>query len=257
MSERTSYPPGTPCWVDLMTPDLQDALRFYGGLFGWELEDAGEEAGHYHQALVRGKRVTGIGPTQPGGPPMAVWTVYLSGRDVDEHARAISGAGGTVIAEPFDVMRLGRMLTAQDPTGATFGIWEPQLRFGSELVNENAAPVWNELLTRDTASAMSFYGAVFDYAFDEIPDTGAYQMMKVGGRVVGGMWQVGDEMPPDAPPLWMNYFHLDDVDAGFDRARELGGTLLSEPRDSAYGRMAPVRDPQGGVFSLIRGVIQE
>jgi predicted enzyme related to lactoylglutathione lyase len=238
MSERTGYAPGTPCWVDLATPDLQDALRFYGGLFGWELEDAGAEAGHYHQALVRGKRVAGIGPTQPGGPPMAVWTTYLSGSDVDRHAPAISAAGGTVIVEPFDVLGLGRMLMAQDPTGATFGIWEPQLQFGAELVNENAAMVWNELLTRDIATAMRFYGEIFDYTFEEIPESGGYQMMKVEGRVCGGMWQMGDEMPPNVPPLWMNYFHLDDVDAGFDRAREHGGELITEPRDSPYGRLA-------------------
>ena len=71
MSERTSYEPGTPSWVDLSTPDLEAALRFYGGLFGWEFEDAGEEAGHYHQALIGGKRVAGVGPAQPGGPPTA------------------------------------------------------------------------------------------------------------------------------------------------------------------------------------------
>jgi len=124
-------------------------------------------------------------------------------------------------------------------------------------VNENAAPVWNELLTRDIDAAMRFYAEIFDYEFDEIPETGGYRMLKVGGRVVGGMWQMGEEMPADAPPMWLNYFHLDDVDAGFDRVRALGGALVREPHDSAYGRMAPVRDPQGAVFSLIRGVIQE
>ena len=66
MAERSSYAPGTPSWVDLTTPDLEAALRFYGGLFGWEFEDAGEAAGHYHQALLRGKRVAGIGPNPPG-----------------------------------------------------------------------------------------------------------------------------------------------------------------------------------------------
>ena len=65
MPERTSYDPGTPSWVDLTTTDLEGALRFYGDVFGWEFEDMGEEAGHYHQARLRGKRVAGIGPTQP------------------------------------------------------------------------------------------------------------------------------------------------------------------------------------------------
>ena len=86
MPERDGYDPGTPSWVDLTTPDLEGALRFYGGVFGWEFEDAGPEAGHYHQALVRGRRVAGLGPAQPGGPPVAYWTTYLSGTDVDAHA---------------------------------------------------------------------------------------------------------------------------------------------------------------------------
>jgi predicted enzyme related to lactoylglutathione lyase len=36
MSERTSYTPSTPCWIDLSTPDIEAAAEFYGGLFGWE-----------------------------------------------------------------------------------------------------------------------------------------------------------------------------------------------------------------------------
>ena len=110
MAERTSYEPGTPSWVDLTTPDLEASLRFYGELFGWEFEDAGEEAGHYHQALLRGKRVAGIGPNPPGSPPMTFWSTYFSGSDVDAHAKAITEAGGTVSFGPTDVMDQGRML---------------------------------------------------------------------------------------------------------------------------------------------------
>jgi uncharacterized protein len=253
MSERTSYDPGTPSWVDLSTPDLEGALRFYGGLFGWELQDAGEEAGHYHQALVRGKRVAGLGPAQAGGPPMAFWTTYLSGTDVDAHAAAVRDAGGRVVVDPLDVMGLGRMIVGQDPGGATFGIWQPGLHTGAELVNENATMTWNELLTRDLDSATRFYGSIFDYEFEDLPEGPGYKLMKVGGTVVGGIWDMSGQMPADMPPSWTAYFHLDDVDAGFERARELGGEVLGEPMDSPYGRWAPVRDPQGGVFRLIRG----
>jgi predicted enzyme related to lactoylglutathione lyase len=43
----------------------------------------------------------------------------------------------------------------------------------------------------------------------------------------------------------------DEVDAGFDKARELGGELVGEVTDSQFGRYARVRDPQGAVFGLI------
>jgi uncharacterized protein len=255
MAERDGYDPGTPSWVDLTTPDLEDALRFYGGLFGWEFEDAGEEAGHYHMATVRGKRVAGIGPAQPGSPPMAYWTTYLTGTDVEEHAKAIGDAGGTVMFGPLDVMDAGRMLVASDPEGAAFGVWQPQAHTGAQLVNENAAYTWSERMTRDLEGTKRFYNAVFGIEFENLPDTppDAYQVLKVGANVVGGIFAMPDDVPAEAPPHWLTYFWLDDVDAGFERARELGGQLLREPVDSPYGRYAPVQDPQGGTFCLIRG----
>src|SRR5262245_43901458 len=186
MSERTSYAPGVPNWVDLTTPDLDAALRFYGGVLGWTFEDAGEEAGHYHQAFVNGKRVAGIGPTQPGGPPMAVWTTYLAGDDVNAHAAAIKAAGGQVVVEPMEIFDPGKMRVGQDNAGAMFGSWEPLAHHGSELVNENAAPTWNEALTRDLDAGKRFYGSLFDYEFDDLPEM-SYAMLKIGGNVVAGI----------------------------------------------------------------------
>ena len=38
MSERTSYAPGTPSWVDMGSPDPAAAAAFYGALFGWTVD---------------------------------------------------------------------------------------------------------------------------------------------------------------------------------------------------------------------------
>jgi uncharacterized protein len=255
LAERERYDPGTPSWVDLTTPDLDDALRFYGGLFGWEFEDAGEDAGHYHMALVRGQRVAGLGPTQPGSPPAAYWMTYLTGSDVEADASAIADAGGTVMFGPLDVMGQGRMLVASDPEGAVFGIWQPQAHTGAQLINENATLTWNERMTRDLEGTKRFYNAVFGIVFEGLPELpdGSYQLFKFGDGAVGGMFRMPDTVPAEAPPHWLTYFWLDDVDAGFDRVRELGGQVLREPVDSPYGRYAPVQDPQGATFCLIRG----
>ena len=252
MAERTSYAPGAPSWADLTIPDLEAALTFYGGLFGWEFEDQGEEAGHYHQALKDGRRVVGIGPNQPGTPPMAFWTTYLNGTDVDAHAREITAAGGNVAFGPLQVLDAGRMVAAQDPTGAMFGIWEPGEHKGAQLVNENGTLSWNELIGNDLDAPTAFYAAVFGHEIQDLPDAPpgvAYKIIALGGRAVGGVSGMGGE----GPPAWMTYFMLDDVDAGFERVRELGGEVLAEPFDSTYGRYAPARDPQGSVFSLIQG----
>jgi hypothetical protein len=80
-----------------------------------------------------------------------------------------------------------------------------------------------------------------------------YQLIKVGDSVVAGVFAIPPDVPAEAPPHWLTYFWLDDVDAGFERVRELGGQVLREPVDSPYGRYAPVQDPQGAAFCLIRG----
>jgi uncharacterized protein len=147
------------------------------------------------------------------------------------------------------------MVVGQDATGAMFGIWEPQEHKGAQLVNEHATFSWNELLTRDVAAATRFYGAVFDLTFEPLPEVDAslYQIFKVGDRIAGGIGALPEATPAEVPPHWMTYFHLDDVDAGFERVRELGGEVLGDPIDSPYGRLARAQDPQGGAFSLIRG----
>ena len=73
MSERTSYAPGTPCWVDLATPDLDAAESFYGPLFGWEIPELpnSAEMGGYRRAKKNGKDVAGAMPLMQEGQPPA------------------------------------------------------------------------------------------------------------------------------------------------------------------------------------------
>ena len=40
-----NQPEGTPTWIDLGIPDLDQAMDFYRALFGWEYEVGPAEAG--------------------------------------------------------------------------------------------------------------------------------------------------------------------------------------------------------------------
>ena len=130
MAEFTSYAHGTPCWVDVTSPELDQAIEFYTGLFGWEAHTAPQpEAGGYTMFTLHGKYVAAGSPPQQEGTP-AHWTTYLASDDVDDTATKIRDAGGTVLADPFDVFDSGRMAVAQDPTGAVFGVWQAKEHVG-------------------------------------------------------------------------------------------------------------------------------
>ena len=126
MSERTSYAPGTPCWVDLATPDLEAAESFYGELFGWEIPELpnSAEMGGYRRAKLGGKDVAGVMPLMQEGQPPA-WSTYVSVDDADATAARGQENGGTVIAEPMDVIGPRQDGDLHRPEGAVFGIWQP------------------------------------------------------------------------------------------------------------------------------------
>ncbi|MGI8762253.1 MAG: VOC family protein [Jatrophihabitantaceae bacterium] len=255
MTERKSaWPAGTPCWVDLMTSDIDAARLFYEGLFGWQLTVGPPETGGYTMAELDHLAVAGLGPIQPGqdGHP-SVWTTYLASDDVGATAKAITRAGGTVVAEPFDVMDLGVMGAGKDPTGATFGFWQAGKHTGAQLVNVTNTLVWNEVMTREYQAAMNFYAAVFGYSYSDMGGDGfQYSTIELDGNTVGGIGALPEDVPEQVPAHWRTYFAVDDADEAVDSVVRLGGTVLRPPQDMPYGRHADVADPQGAAFAVIK-----
>jgi uncharacterized protein len=262
MGTRTSYAPGTFSWVDLATTDPGDAKRFYGELFGWELEDmpTGEEGGTYTMAKVDGEYVGALSEMQPqqreaGIPPY--WFNYVTVASADQAADRAGELGGTVHAGPFDVLDAGRMAVVADPAGAMFGLWEARRHIGAGRVNEPGCFTWNELATSDVDGAISFYSGLFGWELEEI-DTGGgprYWTIRHEGAAAGRNGGIRALGPAEegVPPNWVPYFGTESVEASLERASELGGSTLVPPMEVPAGRFAGVRDPQGAAFSLFEG----
>lgn len=244
MSERDGYAQGVPSWADLATSDLEGARAFYGALFGWEWEVSGPEFMHYSQALLKGRRVVGAGPTMGEGQPVG-WMTYLAVDDADKVAGSIPAAGGTLVVPPMEIPGSGRMTLAVDPTGVTFGLWEAAEHRGSGLVNEPGTVVWNELVSPDLPAAQAFYTATLGLEWSEEDVDGTpYALFAVGGRTAGGA-------APGEVPRWELYFEVADAEATVARAQELGAEVVAAVSPTPQGPTATLRDPQGATFSII------
>ena len=279
MAERDGYPPGVPCWIDTSQPDPKAAAAFYGELFGWEFEDAMPPGGpgSYFFARLRGRDVAGIGSQPEGTTAPATWNTYVWVESADDAAAKVRDAGGRVRTAPFDVMDAGRMAELADPEGAAFCVWQAKRHKGARIVNEHGSLNFNGLNTRDVEGAKRFYGSVFGWEV-------------LGGGAGGGMWTLpgyGDHLEelspglrkgmaemgapagfedvvatinaidddqPDPAPHWSVTFAVDDADAIAEAASRLGGTVLVEPFDAPWVRMAVIRDPAGATFIASRFV---
>jgi len=252
MAEFTGYDEGTPCWVDLMAPDLERAKRFYAELFGWDYVDTGEAGGGYQLATLNGKQVAGLGQKQPDQPGPSVWVTYLWADDADAAGARVSSAGGNVFMGPMDVPGAGRMSLALDATGAAFGIWQGREHRGAQLANEPGAFTWNEHISDDPAQAREFYRQVFGYAYDKFPDWPVeYDTFKVKGEIRGGIGAKPAQIPPETPSFWNTYFSVADTDAAVATVIRDGGSVMLPPTDTAAGRMAVVTDAGGAEFCVI------
>lgn len=119
----------------------------------------------------------------------------------------------------------------------------------------NSLFVWYELMTTDPAAAQAFYSQVIGW---QAADSGmpgmSYTLLSAGPHQVAGLMA----LPPEtaaagAPPSWMGYISVDDVDAKAAAAQQAGGSVLRPADDiPGIGRFAVVADPHGAVFCLYK-----
>lgn len=272
MPERDGYIPGVPCWVDTNHPDPEAAATFYGGLFGWQLEDAMPpgSAEKYFMARIRGGDVAGVGATPEGAPPTATWNTYIWVDSADDTAAVARQAGGAVLQEPFDVLDAGRMAVLADPEGAVFCVWQAKNHKGARIVNEHGSLIFNALATRDTEGAEAFYGRVFGWRVLPLPSGPAWALPgyteHLEETIPGLRKQMADMGAPDGftdvvaalapiaaddaetPAHWSVSFAVDDLEPVVAKARQLGAEIVEGPRDAPWSRTAVICDPQGATF---------
>jgi predicted enzyme related to lactoylglutathione lyase len=123
MAEFSIPKPGTICWRELMTKDLDAAKAFYSGMFGWQLEQSKVTPMTYAEIHLDGTAYGGMMPIDAAwGDVPSHWTAYVAVANADETAAKIKENGGSMRQEPFDAPGVGRIGLCTDPAGANFAI---------------------------------------------------------------------------------------------------------------------------------------
>ncbi|MET3920842.1 VOC family protein [Arthrobacter sp. UYEF20] len=258
MTVRTGYAAGEVSWADLQTPDVEAAKSFYSAVFGWRYEDLPTPDGRsYSKAFLADDLVTVIAPQNPqqeaAGAP-GQWNIYFAADDARAIAEEAPNAGGSVQFGPEAVADTGVMVFLEAPGGGTTGVWQAGTHFGSARQNEAGALAWAELLTPEPQPAVGFLQQLFGHEVTEYPqgDGGTYTTLMVNGTEVAGIAPLAADDYASRKAGWQVYFGVSSVAEAVEAAVAAGAAVLVEPEAiEEAGTVATLKDPQGGVFSVV------
>jgi hypothetical protein len=247
-----------------MTSDPDSATEFYTKVAGWgtmpwtggEAEDG---SGPYMMWTAGKKPIGGKVPhpdeaRSRGAPPH--WLAYVTVPDTEAVVERTKELGGSVLMPPITMAGVGTFAVLRDPQGATFSPFTPEDSPDGKVEAPGLGDFsWHELATTDHQAAFAFYHEIFGWKKTEEMDMGEmgiYQMFGPEtdvGLPYGGMYN--REAGMSAPPQWLYYILVPDIDAALALVTELGGQVVRGPMEAPGGDMiAQCMDPQRGAFAL-------
>ncbi len=121
--------PGTFCWADLVTKNIEASRQFYTGLLGWEFGVSDHDTSGYLHIKNGEEFIGGVPPAEhqnPNAPPH--WMLYFLVASVAESTAKAQELGARVYMGPMAMPNVGDLAILADPQGAVFALFTPARR---------------------------------------------------------------------------------------------------------------------------------
>ena len=232
-------------WHELKTPDANAAHSFYSKAIGWKSQPWEEDPSYVMFAARRGP----VGATTSGNGTDPHWLPYIGTGDIEKTVKQAQEQGGSVVTDIDSLASGSRYAVLKDPFGASFGVYESAEDYGTMTPPQPGEHSWHELMTGDFRAAFDFYSSLFGWQkMDEhdMGELGTYMTWGLNGRELGGMFKAME----GAPPAWLGYVHVKDVQQTARKVKSAGGKVVLGPMEVPGGDwIVTAVDPQGAMFA--------
>ncbi|MGC2063116.1 MAG: VOC family protein [Thermodesulfovibrionales bacterium] len=246
---------GKLIFVELVTPDLAAAKKFYAGLFNWTFRDIQAGGISYAEAFLDGHPVAGLIhkdiPASEHRQP--AWLSFFAVSDVEAAKKVALQNAAKVLFEPHSIPDRGREAVFADPKGAVFAVLASSSGDPHDVLAEPGEWIWTSLITSDPDADAAFYQKLFDYEVFELPSSEGHQhLLLASENYARASVNTLPANRPNVRPHWLNYVRVEDTIKMTAKVVALGGRVLVEPRTDRHGgKVAVVADPLGAHFGLL------
>jgi len=190
--------------------------------------------------------------------------------DVDATVSTSIPLGTNIVIPPQDITGVGRFCSIRHANGGTFSLieWlEDPVGGQDPPVFVHGSITWSGLQTHDVMASKHYLTSLFGVDLEEFILGGkTYFVIQPEDQAGGTTGDLAEPLQPKAsgpvdaehwipandPPFWLPCIQVDDVDHLSRKVEILGGSMVTRPTDiPGIGRICTIRDPQGGVISLI------
>ena len=110
--------------IELITQDLEKAKDFYQKLFGWKVRDLPDMP---YSLFNEEASPTGGMMKSPQAGAESFWIPYIVTDDIAGVTEKARSLGATIHREVMVAGQYGWLSIINDPTGATFGLWQSKM----------------------------------------------------------------------------------------------------------------------------------
>jgi predicted enzyme related to lactoylglutathione lyase len=183
---------------------------------------------------------------EPDGLVTSRWPALIA-------ERAVTKAGGRVLAAPQKMPKRGDQAVFADPEGAVFGVVKSSSGDPEDFLPDPGDWIWIQLLSRDARKAAEFYRAVSGY--EPVENTTGNRMSDYV-LVSEGYARATVRTIPSASvqvqPTWLPFVRVKNVAESVAQAKQLGGKVRIEPKPELFdGKVAVIADPTGAVIGIL------
>lgn len=251
----TEHHVGKVVWADLVTPNLEAAQKFYGGLLGWTFQAIHTGNSDYVVAQLGGRPVAGIVEKPTGAAPrrQSAWLTFIAVRDVDAAKRNAVAHRAKVLRESAMYAKRGRQAVLADPEGAVFALLASSSGDPPDELADPGEWIWSSLHVKNPGAEAAFYQTIFGYdVFDDSAGGNEHLILSSDDYARAS----ANALPAAAGKRhahWLNFVRVADARDAAARATSLGGTVLVEPHVDRQGStVAVVADPAGAPIGLLQ-----